>query len=322
MLYEMLLKQDADEDRILALIDEFEPRLRRAWFQIIGQLRGSVTLGTLADLLEQGRIEEAMSSALRAGALFSTHVNAAYIVAGSRTAQYVGDSLRVMVDFDQVNFRAVGRMQQNRLRLVRDFGQAQREATLEALRDGTLRGANPREQARAFRDSIGLTRKQQQFVNNYRRSLEDLDRNSLRRALRDRRSDSLIDRAIRNNQPLGADRIDKLVEGYSRRFVAYRAQVIGRTEALRAAHEGTEDMYAQALDDGELAHGDLIREWHTAADERVRPSHSAMNGQVREFGVPFRSGNGNMLRYPGDPNAPGSDTIQCRCAVSTRIRSL
>ena len=44
-----------------------------------------------------------------------------------------------------------------------------------------------------------------------------------------------------------------------------------------------------------------------------------MGGQLRRRGVPFRSGNGNALRYPGDPQAPASDVIQCRCRRAVRI---
>jgi hypothetical protein len=45
-----------------------------------------------------------------------------------------------------------------------------------------------------------------------------------------------------------------------------------------------------------------------------------MNGQLRAFGEPFLSGNGFELAYPGDANAPGSETINCRCVVTTTLR--
>ena len=39
---------------------------------------------------------------------------------------------------------------------------------------------------------------------------------------------------------------------------------------------------------------------------------------MRRIDDPFLVG-GYALRYPGDPNAPDSETIQCRCALETRI---
>lgn len=51
----------------------------------------------------------------------------------------------------------------------------------------------------------------------------------------------------------------------------------------------------------------------------TRHSHAAMNGQKRRMGVPFTSGNGYELRYPGDHNAPAEETVQCVCVKTTRI---
>ena len=83
---------------------------------------------------------------------------------------------------------------------------------------------------------------------------------------------------------------------------------------------GNREMYLQAFDDGDL-HPDLLtNEWHTAKDERVRSSHRSMHGQQRGFDQPFVSGSGHTLRFPGDPDAPASETVQCRCSMSTRIR--
>jgi uncharacterized protein with gpF-like domain len=113
-----------------------------------------------------------------------------------------------------------------------------------------------------------------------------------------------------------------MVKRYAERMVKYRAEVIARTEALRSVHQGTEEMYRQAIANGDLTAEALSREWNTAKDERVRESHAPMNGQVQPFGQPFISGAGNSLNYPGDPEAPAEEVIQCRCVVGTRITSL
>jgi hypothetical protein len=105
-------------------------------------------------------------------------------------------------------------------------------------------------------------------------------------------------------------------------MLQYRSQTIARSEALRAIHVGQDAEYRQAIADGHLRADQLEQEWNTAADERVRHSHRAMNGQKRPFGEAFVSGLGNLLLYPGDPSAPAEDVIDCRCAVGTRITQI
>lgn len=304
--------------RVFELLDKAEPRIARRFLRMVKNIKEQATLTKIADLLETGRVEEALT-VTRSGAL-AAEVNAAFVAAGMDTAEELTKLMGSMVDFDAVNQRAVDIMRNNQFRLVSEFTRTQRDATQEALVEGILKGAGPREQARAFRDSIGLTSRQEQAVANYRRLLENLDAEALRRELRDRRFDGTVRRAITNDSPLTAAQIDRMVERYRERYLKYRAEVIARTEALRAVHEGIEEMYRQAIDDGTLDPDGLTRMWNTAKDPRVRDTHGPMQGQKRPFGVPFVSGGGALLRYPGDPAASAAETIQCRCAISTRIQ--
>jgi hypothetical protein len=210
-------------------------------------------------------------------------------------------------------------MQENQLRLVREFAAEQRRATSAALIRGVREGMNPIATARDFRGSIGLTEYQTKIVANYRRSLETLSRDALERELRDRRFDRTVTNAIDGNIPLSQERIDMMVERYTEKWVKYRSEAIARTESLRAANAGSNELYRQAIDRGDLNQGDLIREWIPAKDDRVRDSHAEMAGQTRGVNEPFISGLGNELMYPGDPSSPAEDTIHCRCAVTTRF---
>jgi hypothetical protein len=56
------------------------------------------------------------------------------------------------------------------------------------------------------------------------------------------------------------------------------------------------------------------RTWKTRGDDRVRPEHKAVEGQVRPLGVPFDVG-GAKLRHPGDQAAPPHLWIGCRCTL-------
>lgn len=310
-------------ERIERLLQAAEPKLRDAFLQMVAQIQSALTLTEIAGYIERGELEKALDAALRAAPLLGEAYKDSFIAAAKNTAKALGRALgEIPIVFDQTNFGAVNAMNANQLRLVRGFSESQREVTRRAILDGIQRGENPIDMARRFRDSIGLTPKQQQWVENYRTSLRRLDADALQRELRDGRFDRTVARAIRDKSPLSEKQIDKMVARYRDNMINYRAETIARTEALRSAHEGVEEMYQQAIANGDLSPGSLERTWNTAGDERVRGSHAEMQGQVQPFGTPFLSGDGNQLRYPGDPQAPPEEVIQCRCVLGTRIASL
>ncbi len=315
------MRKDTTISELFDLIDKADLALQRAFVASIMSVRNKFSLDDIKELLEIGAFNEALATVELAAGVYATAINNVYILAGQDTAKKMRDVLDVIVDFDQTNDRAVRVMQANRLEVVNGFTQGQRQATLEALNDGVQRGLNPREQARAFRNSIGLTQTQVSAVNNYRSLLEKGTTEALTRELRDRRFDSTVRRAARTGKPLTSSQIDRMLTRYSERYLKYRSEVIARTEALSAVHAGSEEMYRQAIDAGQIDATNLIREWRTAQDERVRDTHNGMIGQKRAMNEPFQSDAGVLLRFPGDPMAPPEEIIQCRCAVTTRLRS-
>lgn len=321
-------------DDIRTAADAAETRLAAAWVTVVDSMRNARTLDALAALLSAGRFDEATRMVLAGARRFAVAQQQEVVGAARIAAEDIEAALRsaargeVVVDFDMTNDHAVRAMRENQLRLVREITDQQRRAMRESMQDSITRGLNPRDQARAFRDSIGLTQRQTQAVNNYRRLLEQNDPEAMTRALRDRRFDRATARAVRDGSPLSKTQIDRMVSRYRERAVKHRAEVIARTEALRSVHQGTHLMYQQAVEAGQVSAQELTREWQTAGDERVRTmestsgvtSHASMHGQtVRGLDEPFTSGGGSKLLYPGDPAAPGYDTIQCRCAVGVRM---
>ena len=313
--------------RIEQVLTAQEAGFIRAFLRAIRDMVDATTLADLEQLLLEGRVDDALAAVDAAAAAFGGQYGQSYSAAANGAASWLSENaLTVAVTFDQTNFRAVDAINRNRLRLIREFSAEQRATTRQALQDGIGRGLNPREQAVQFRQSIGLTQRQQQSVENYRRLLTEGRANNLpsetalNRALRDARSDRSILRAIRDNRPLPAAQVDSMVQRYRDRYIRYRSEVIARTEALRSVHEGTEEMYQQAIDMGQINPGALRRRWVTAGDERVRGSHVRLNGQVRMLGEVWQGDEGE-LRYPGDPEAPAAETVQCRCVLSTRVLS-
>lgn len=305
--------------RLDKLVAAMEPKFRARFLAVVATIKDQMSLEQIAKLLQAGLIDEALVTAEVAALRMSSTFTEAFIISGDATAVVLGDALNIIVEFDHLNRGALDVMTRNKLRLVEGFMEEQKAATREALIDGIQRGLNPIEQARNFRDSIGLTQYQQQIVNNYRRQLEALDRDLFDRALRDKRFDSTVRRAIENGTPLSQAQINHMVQRYTDKWVKYRSEVIARTESLRSVHAGNNEMYRQAVERGDLDGNDLVRTWDTSGRANVRDSHRAMHGQQRKMGELFLSGNGNALEYPGDDRAPASDTAQCVCAVTTRF---
>lgn len=309
-----------DSRRLLEnLIARADTRIRRRFGEIILRLQRENSLVDLARLIEGGRIDEALNLLNSAADQLASTIQSVWIGAGSDVAEAMSRALGIQVSFDVSNFAAVDALQRNRLNLIREFTTQQRAATRQALTEGIRLGLNPREQARAFRDSIGLTARQERAVANYRRLLRENDAEALTRRLRDARFDPSLRRAIANEQPLTRGQIDKMVDRYRERYVRYRSEVIARTEALRSVHEGAEESFRQAIANGHVRADEVKRIWNTAKDERVRNTHAAMHRQEQAVGVPFISGAGALLQYPGDQSAPPEETIQCRCVVATRV---
>lgn len=108
-----------------------------------------------------------------------------------------------------------------------------------------------------------------------------------------------------------AARIDETLSATGTANWTNRATVIARTETLSALNAGRTDAFA-ALSDV-LGGGDYEQVWISTIDRRTRPTHKVADGQRVPLGTPFTVG-GASLRYPGDPDGPGKEIIQCRCS--------
>ena len=95
--------------------------------------------------------------------------------------------------------------------------------------------------------------------------------------------------------------------------LASRARTIARTEIGRARNAGRVE--------GMRLAGFTHHKWSSYSDDHSRKGHSKMNGQVRRIGEPFDNPEtGHEIKFPGDPEAPASETINCRCTVVPTIK--
>lgn len=87
---------------------------------------------------------------------------------------------------------------------------------------------------------------------------------------------------------------------------------MARTEIHTAANTGA-DIAARSTEI------DMIKEWACTEDDRTRQSHLDANGQQVEMDEYFSVGS-SQLMYPGDPNGPAEEVINCRCVALYRPR--
>jgi len=84
-----------------------------------------------------------------------------------------------------------------------------------------------------------------------------------------------------------------------------RAETISNTEIVTASNAGS---LIGAISTGL----NFDKQWLTTLDGNARDSHQGANGQRVGKSEPFRVG-GADLEFPGDPNAPAREVINCRC---------
>lgn len=82
-----------------------------------------------------------------------------------------------------------------------------------------------------------------------------------------------------------------------------RAGLIARTEVHNSTQYGTIQGYKQG--------GLTIKIWVAVMDGATRDSHAAVDGEERPIDRPFSNG----LMFPGDPNGPAEEVINCRCVI-------
>lgn len=95
----------------------------------------------------------------------------------------------------------------------------------------------------------------------------------------------------------------------------YKAYRIARTEGLRVQSESRLD-YGKSLK--EKYGADLVKEWDSTLDGKVRPEHQELDGQIKELDEDFECSGGNA-KAPGLFGNPAMD-CNCRCCVLEKPR--
>jgi len=110
----------------------------------------------------------------------------------------------------------------------------------------------------------------------------------------------------------------KIMSGENYSFAMWRALRIARTELTKVTNAGK-------LKLNDKSRYELVNIWVSATDERTRgfakpkidrPNHWAMRGEQAGEGGVFSNG----LKFPGDPDGPAAEVVNCRCSLASDLR--
>lgn len=325
-----------------ALLERHGVAIADAFQAAISVLRTSAEVRRVAEAIQAGNIAAALDALHLDPAAYGPLQDAiaqAYAEGGQNalTALPKRDptGAALIIRFTTRNRRAEDWLRSHSADLVTHIIDDQRDAIRARLTAGMERGENPRTTAldivgRVNRQTgkreggvIGLTAQQEQFVRTARDELASGDpeamRHYLTRARRDKRFDRTIAKASREEQAPPAETVRKAVDAYQRRLLQLRGEMIGRTESLSALNAAQYEALQQAVDSGQLQASQIRRVWSSAGDLRVRHTHRALDGDTAGLNEPFRSPSGALIRFPGDPQAPAAERINCRCWTMPRV---
>ena len=291
-----------------AILIELEPELRQALLEALEGMRKGVDMAALRDAIERGDVEGVEEALNVDEGLFSPYVVAATLIY-MRYGQAFAPTLGVR--FNATAPAGTDMIRQNVERMTRE--------AREAARDMAMQGIGRRETAKRIRDMLGLSRAQQSYVESMRQRLESGDPAQLRailkgQALRDKRFDPAIKKAIETGKPISAGQIEKMTAAYSRKLLRKRAEDIAAAEAQQYAELSKYEAARQS--------GKHIRKiWrHSRIWLRARPDHVYMNGhEVEGVEMPFIMPDGIAMQYPHDPAGGAKHNANCRCRVRSKV---
>lgn len=232
------------------------------------------------------------------------------------------------------NTRAERVLAENSSRLVQDLQEEMLSTVQEKLAVGLARGANPRNTAldlvgRINRVTkkregglIGLSRNQTSWSENVRSYLQNMNPRYLKMQLRDKRFDSVVQKAMQEKKSLTKEQIEKIVVAYNNRALKFRADAVARTETMRAINRGKTEAIEQGIEQKLFDEKNVKKWWDNTKDSRTREKHVQL-GMIynRKKQIPFRepfvASDGSRMMYPSDISlgASPSETINCRCVV-------
>ena len=325
------------------LLQRYEPRVAAAFIASIREITSNVVLQTVIDALKVGDINAAVKAIqMDPGAfhVLELTLQEAFNAGGTNLVQGLPqlidpDGMRVLFQFGARNLDAEIALRTLSSTMVTAITEESRAALRLALEAGLSQGRNPTDTAldvvgrvnpvtgKREGGMVGLTTRQVETIEKVRVGLATGDKTAMRHYLtlktRDKRYDKMVNKAIKDGTTLPLDKQATVMRTLNNRNLKRRGDLIARTETMQALGTSRDVAMQQQIDAGKVQADNVEKEWHTAGDDDVRYSHRALNRKKVKKSEPFITPRQNRLRYPGDPEAPLSETACCRCWCDYRI---
>lgn len=326
------------------LLDKYDTVLAEAFFQSIDAIKSAVTLHVVVERLERGDINGAIDAIQVERDAFSALELAlaeAYNAGGISLVENLPrlkdpEGNRVIFRFGVRHPEGEVWLRDHSAQLVTRITDDQKQGIRQALEEGLAAGRNPHSTAldvvgrinrvtgRREGGIIGLTSQQERLVSLARAELVSGDsallKHYLTRQRRDKRFDRTVMYAIREGKPLPSEVVTRILGQYSDRMVQLRGEMLARTETMMALGTARDNAMRQQINAGKVAEHDIKKKWRSAGDNRVRHTHATLSS-AEPIGMDesFISPSGARLRYPGDPLAPTSEIVGCRCHLQYKV---
>lgn len=290
---------------LIRLAEGLERTLRATFLRRIRALRTAASLERLAEAIATGRTDAVETAIGLAGATAGLTRETAEVVQRAFLAAVKMEediSLRpvgIEPRLDLVNRRAVEwaqRVSADRVtEIERDTRDAIRRLVVESV-SGT--GKTVRDVAVELRDVIGLHSRQQRAVSTFR----------------DKVTNQLADRHPRWTPDRLAEEVTRKTGRYSDGLLRYRAEVIARTEIVRAESEGQLTLWKEATAQGLLDPDRTVRVWLVTPDDRLDEELCMpMDGEETALEEPWTLPDGRQAMVPQDSHP------QCRCSAGLKF---
>lgn len=336
-------------EKLLKLLAKLNKRMVEAFRKAIVDLRTDAQIRALEEAIKRndmGAIYDALGLSRAVFAPLEAVIREAFLEGGAYTLEGVRNppagsgAGRMVLRFDGRQDRAEDWVRQHSSELIEGIVEDTKQAVRSLVREGLEAGRGPRKTAleitgrinpatgRRTGGILGLTSSQTDAVIRARAELSSNDpsllNSYLRRARRDRRFDAAIRRAISGKEPLTQEQIERISNRYKDRLLAYRGEVIARTETLSSLNAGREEGIRQLIDSGKINRSQVTKTWRATGDKRTRDTHRYLNGTTVGIDDHFTTAEGHRLMHPHDRSlgAPGSEIIQCRCYYEIKVKYL
>lgn len=265
--------------RLQAALDRLEPALRSEVARAFEKLRRRVSIAAILDAIEQGnevRLRSLTAGLTRDLASAADVVRKAFVLGSNSAVAVLPEGVTAALNLTSPFM--VRAAEDSAARLVTGVTTETRKSINAVIRRAVAGELSGRDAGVLIRSLVGLTERQAAAV--------------------------LTRRAKLIAQGLKANRVARDAARYSARLLKQRAEMIARTEIIRAASEGQVHTWLEAQRQGFLG-PNARKRWVVTPDDRLCPQCAPKAGEIVPIHALFTDG------VSGPPLHP-----QCRCALA------